>query len=232
VPHPNAPKGLIRINKNGSYQYKVKHREKTQATSMRFATMTAPKVSTTAQGASFASMYGSSPWQLMFDYEWQPFHRFGTVGLQLGTGISILTGNGRLVTTASDTAPGTTLNLRAQEKFTLFIVPVSAFLVYRFEYSSRQWFVPYVLGGGTYYGLFEKRDDKQNISYGSSPAVGGGGGVNISITRWDHKTAFLMDREYGVSDMWMTVEARLMQGLRTDLDFTSTIVSAGISVDY
>lgn len=224
IPHPNAAKGLIRINKDGSYQYKIKTSEKSQSASMRFGSMTAPKIENTTQNLNFSSMYGSNPWTIMADYEWQPFRRFGTLGLQLGSGISIFNGKGRLVTQ--------NLNLTSEERFTLFIVPVSAFIDYRFEYARKQWLVPYVLAGGTYYLLAEKRDDKSNFNFAAAPAVGGGGGIHFSVTRWDHQTAFNMDRDYGVSDMWVTLEARALQGLNDKLDFTAMTVSLGVTVDY
>lgn len=224
IPHPGAAKGLIRINKDGSYQYKIKTRPKDQSATVRLTTMTSPKIENTTRNLNFTDMYGSNPWALLFDYEWQPFKKFGTLGLQLGTGVSVFSGKGRLVSQGVD--------LTSEERFNLFVVPLSAFIDYRFEYSRKQWLVPYIVGGGTLYMLAEKRDDKNNFDFATSFAAGGGGGIHFSVTRWDHQVAFNMDRDYGVSDMWLTLDARVMQGLKAELDFSSLTIGAGITVDY
>jgi hypothetical protein len=227
IKHPDAAKGLIRINKDGSYQYRVPKGEKTKSASLQFASLSAPSISTSnehfTEPLTFSGMYGTSPWAIMFNYEWQ-LRKFGTWGLQLGSGLGIFTGKGRLVSAGHD--------LESEEKFTLFLVPMTAYLVYRFEYSSKQWLIPYVMAGGVYYGMIEKREDKNNLNYGGAPAAGGGGGIHVSITRFDPQTGFILDREYGISDMWFTLEAKALQGLKSDLDFTSTVISSGVTVDF
>ncbi|MGZ5280360.1 MAG: hypothetical protein ACXWC9_10475, partial [Pseudobdellovibrionaceae bacterium] len=121
---------------------------------------------------------------------------------------------------------------RSEEKYTLFMVPLSAFAVYRFEYVRRQWVVPYVTGGATYYGLMEIRNDNVTPSFAASPAAGGGGGVLLNISRLDSQGAFNLSQEYGIADMWLVVEAMAMQGLSDDIDFTNQTISAGIQVDF
>ena len=228
VQHPDAAKGLIRINKDGSYQYRVAKKPTTKAASLQFASFSAPSISNDTRNLTFSNMYGSSPWALMFNYEWQ-LRGFGSLGLQTGAGFGVFKGKGKVVSSRPGDA---TVQVESQESFQLFMVPLTAFLVYRFEYSSKQWLVPYILAGGTYYGLMEKREDNSNLSYGGAPAAGGGGGINFSITRFDPKTGFILDREYGIGEMWFTLEAKALQGLRSDLDFTSAIVSSGVTVDF
>ncbi len=222
VPHPGAAKGLMRINKDGSYQYRTALRPKSQAVSVRVGAMTPPIVRGQAAGLSYKSMYGSANlFALQADYEWVPFQGFGALGVQLGTGFATATGNGTL-----ESGPP------AEEKYTIFIVPLSAFALYRFEYVRRQWIVPYLNGGGTYYGLAEKRDDDAPFKFAGTMAVGGGGGVHFSISRLDPQGAFTLDREYGIADMWLTVEARVMQSLNQDLDFSNQMISVGVTTDF
>lgn len=222
VPHPSAPKGLIRINKDGTYQYRTEVRPKSQAVSFRLGIFTPPVIE--GQGpVTYESMYGTDNlFGLLGDYEWQPFQGFGALGVQLGGGFATARGNGRL---ASSDMP-------AIEAYDLYIVPLSAFAVYRFEYVRRQWIVPFVNGGVTYFGLAEKRDDDTPPKFAGAAAVGGGGGVHLSISRLDPASAFVMDREYGIADLWLTIEARVMQGLDETTDFTSQIVTAGITMDF
>ena len=221
VPHPNAAKGLLRINKDGSYQYKTELHEKSQAVSVLIGAMSPPDISGNA-GITYKSMYGAGNlYGLNVDYEWDPFKSFGTLGVQLGVGFASGHGNGRLATGEN-----------ARESYNLYLVPLSAFAIYRFEYVRRQWIVPFVNGGFTYYGMAEKRDDDQPMKFAGAEGVGGGGGLHFSISRIDPAGAFTLDREYGVADMWFTVEARVTKGLDADVDFTGETISAGITVDF
>lgn len=222
VPHPGAAKGLIRINKDGSYQYKTLEKDKNQALSFRVSSTTPPRIKA-ANGVGFTDIYGkSSLTGIIGDYEWQPFRGFGALGLQLGSGLIMARGNGRFADLVV-----------AREAYDLFVIPLSAFLVYRFEYMRRQWFVPFVNGGGTMYGLIEKRDDSKPAQFATAQALGFGGGLHISISRWDPQGAFVMQKEYGVADLWLTLEARITQGIpRQDVDFSNQTASLGITVDY
>lgn len=220
--HPDAGKGLLRINKDGSYQYKTPLRPKSQAMSMRVMSMSPPTISG-PNGATFKSIYGNGTlYSLAVDYEWDPFKSFGALGVQLGTGLATAHGNGVL---AEYQQP-------SQETYNLFIVPLSAYAIYRFEYVRRQWVVPFVNGGITYYGMAEKRDDNKPVKFAGAPALGGGGGVHLSISRLDAARAFTLDREYGVADMWFTIEGRVVKGLYASTDFSSEMVSLGITVDF
>ncbi len=221
VPHPDAARGLVRINKDGSYQYQTNQINKNQAASFRIGSISPPKIAGPGN-VSFADMYGKSDLVgILGDYEWQPFRGFGALGLQLGVGLVLTRGNGRF----------RDLGI-AREVYDLFVIPVSTFLVYRFEFVRRQWFVPFVSGGGIIYGLVEKRDDTKPAKFATAPAAGFGGGIHFSISRWDLKSAFIMQKEYGIADLWLTTEVRVIQGLRSDIDFTNRTASLGITVDY
>lgn len=222
VPHPGAAKGLIRINKDGSYQYRTKLKPKSKAMSFRFGPMTPPEIQGKNSSISFRSMYGSSSlFLIQGDYEWSPFRKYGPLGVLLGAGLTTASGNGTLATGQA-----------AEEKYNLIIVPLSAFGVYRFEYARRQWVVPYLIGGGTYFGLVEKRDDDQAPTFAGTWALGGGGGVHFSLSRMDPGLAFNMEKDYGIADSWITLEARAMQGLDAEFDFTTQMITLGITMDY
>jgi hypothetical protein len=228
VEHPRAAEGLIRINKDGSYQYRTPLADKSQSSSVKLGMMTPPTIDSGNANITYEKMYGSSNvFALNFDYEWMPFRNFGSLGFRLGTGFATATGDGFFKN--ENRADGRT---RAQEKYTLFMVPASAFLTYRFEYVRRQWVVPYVTGGATYYGLAEIRNDNAAPSFAASPAAGGGGGLLFNITRLDAHSAFNLSQEYGIADMWLAVEAIAMQGLSEDIDFSGQEIRAGIQVDF
>lgn len=228
VPHPGAAKGLIRIESDGTYRYKTPLREKSQAASFRISSMTPPEISNVTGSSTYESMYGEdNVLGALFDYEWQPFRGFGSLGFIFGTGISVSTGNGTFKNTAR------TDGLKeAEESYTLYTIPLSLFVNYRFEYVKRQWVVPFINGGITYYGMIETRDDGKSPNIAGAPAMGGGGGLHLSISRLDPANAFTLSEEYDIADMWLTLEARAMKGLYSDTDFTNQSINVGITVDY
>jgi hypothetical protein len=230
VPHPNASKGLLRINKDGSYQYQTGIREKSKSAAFRIGAMTPPKISggdSAAGTLTYDTMYGKSNLtSMVFEYEWQPFTGFGRLGLNLGTGFATARGNGFFQNSRGVGSP------QAQEIYTLYMLPASAFLSYRFEYARRQWVVPYINGGATLYGLVESRDDGKTPSFAGAAAVGGGGGLLFSITAWDAQSAFTLDREYGIADMYFSLEARVMESLSKSIDFSTQTINGGITVDF
>lgn len=224
--HPNAKKGLIKIDKDGSYYYQTLRAKKSKAGSIRVGSFEAPKIEGINSSVSFKSVYGLSRLNgAMFDYEWQPFTSFGRMGLQLGTGLATVIGKGVFKTARSNGAT-------ALEKYTMYIVPLTAFLIYRFEYVDQQLIVPFINGGVTYYGLAEFRDDGKRPNFAGAAAAGGGGGLHVSISRLSRETAFAMASEYGIAELWLTGEVRTMKGLKQEIDFTNTMVSVGLTADY
>jgi hypothetical protein len=221
--HPDAARGLLRIEKDGAYQYKTEIKSKTKGGSFRVGQIAPPTITGASGKTTYRGVYGDSSLNAVLgDYEYFPFQKYGTLGLQLGMGYASASGNGVLADGA---------NSKAKESFKLHIIPVSAFFVYRLEFWRRQFFVPYVSGGGTIFGLAETRDGSKTV-YAWTPAAGGGGGVLLNISRWDQRGAFTMSNDYGVTDLWLNIEARYLSGLRKDLDFTTSILSVGITVDY
>jgi hypothetical protein len=228
VYHPGAQQGLIRINKDKSYQYKVPVIAKSKATGFSFSYVSAPKISSAPASnisVDYETMYGGSNiYGLLMNHEWMPFRKYGSLGVLLEGGISYSHGNGTLVS-GGNTYP-------AQESYTLFIVPLSAFIKYRLEFWRNQWFVPYIEAGGTYYGLGELRSGDNKFRYAGAPAAGGGGGVQINLSKFDPHGSYSLAHEYGVADLWLNFEARKMAGLKNAVDFSSTTINFGIVADY
>src|SRR5690606_15864631 len=141
--------------------------------------------------------------------------------IQLGVGYASASGKGFLER-----------GERAMEVYTLHMLPVSANIVYRFEYARNQGFVPFILGGGTVVGLLERRGDGKTPGRAAAPAAGGAAGIHISATRLDPDSAFKISSEYGVADLWFTLEGRVLQGLRSDVNYSTQIVQAGVTMDF
>ncbi|WP_413943931.1 hypothetical protein [Bdellovibrio sp. HCB-162] len=226
IHHPQAAKGLIAITKEGAYVYKTKETGKYDQTgSFRFGMMDPPKI-TAADGTTFEMMYsdGQQP-VMMFDYEWQPFSGYGKLGVQAGVGFLVAHGNGRFV----DASMG---GLTPKEKYTFVAIPLNVGIVYRLEWMSRQWLAPYVAGGGTYVAVGEFRDDGKTPSAVGTPGAYGAAGMLFNISAMNRDTAFTLRSEYGISNLWVSLDYRYLNTFNEDLDFTSSIVGAGVVVDY
>lgn len=231
IAHPNAKKGLYLIDQNtGRYYYKTeKVSKKNQSTSIRFGTITPPNITANIGGVDylFTDIYDTNdiPY-LLLDYEWQPFRSFGKLGVVLGMGFFTTSGNGRFAN------PAVKDGAAAKESYTFIGLPISAGGIYRLEFSDRQWFAPFVVGGMSYYVLAEIRDDGKKPKAVGTPAAYGGGGIMFNITAWSREIDFIMDREYGINNMWLTAEFRTIQSLNEDLDVSSDVFNFGIAVDY
>lgn len=225
IHHPQAAKGLIAIRKDGSYVYKTEDKgDFNQSGSFRFGMMDPPKI-TAADGTTYEMMYSEGQQPLfMFDYEWQPFSGYGKLGVQGGIGFLIANGNGRFADPAMSTQV-------PKEKYTFGAFPLNLGVVYRLEWMSRQWLAPYVSGGGTYIGVIEYRDDGKTNFVGT-PGAYGGAGMLFNITALDHDTAFNLRSEYGIANLWVSVDYRYLSTFNEDLDFSSNIIGAGVVVDY
>ncbi len=222
IHHPDAKKGLIRIEQDGTYVYKIQTTKKNHTGIVRFGLMTPPNIQSADGKSDFKSMYTSSDVPtILFDYEWQPFSKYGKLGMQTGAGIATATGQGHFL------RDGTA----ATEKYTFLIVPLDLGLIYRLEYFKRQWIAPYVAGGGTYIAVAELRDDGKQ-SFTGTPAAYATGGLMFNITAIDKSMAFNLDNEYGVGNLWLVAEYRLQTAFSKDLDFTGSIMSLGISADF
>jgi hypothetical protein len=221
IPHPNAKKGLVRIEQNGTYVYKVKLKPTHYTGSLRFGQMEAPNIVSADGRTDFASMYETKKLPMvMFDYDWQPFTNFGKLGVEMGVGFAMATGNGRFLN-----------GDKAQEVYTFVAIPLNLGVVYRFQYARNQWVAPYISGGGTYIGVAEIRDDNKHNVTGTA-ALYGAGGLMFNIGAMDDEVAFKLDNEYDVGGLWLTAEFRYQNALSEDLDFSGSIISLGISAEF
>ncbi len=221
IEHPMAAKGLIRIEKDGSYIYRTEPRAHNQSSTFRIGVMQPPNIQA-ADGTDFKTMYTQEDIAIaMFDYEWQPFSNFGKLGIQAGLGFFTAQGNGRFLDGSE-----------AREKYTFYAFPVNLGVVYRLEFTDRQWLAPYVAGGGTYFALLEMRDDDKGPKGVGVPAAYGAAGAMFNVSAFDRETAFTLASEYGISNLWVTFEYRYVKTFTEDVDLSSGMMNLGFAVDY
>jgi hypothetical protein len=231
IKHPGAKEGLYLIDEEGVYHYRVQNlSKKDNSMFLRFISQTSPNLTGTLDGDrsfSFTDMYEVTDLTgIDFVYEWQPFKKYGKLGVQGGVGFASATARGYFK--SNDAA---LKDLVPRESYTFYSIPVSLGLVYRFEYLERQWAAPYICGGGIYNGLIENRSDSKVTAVGT-PAAYGAGGVLLNLTAFNKDLAFTMDREYGFSQLWLSFEYRHVESFNKDLDITSNQIGVGIGADY
>ena len=232
IHHPQAAKGLLRIEKDGTYVYRTREETSYKTTGFfRIGAMDAPKITSKDGSTNFEMMYdGPTVPMISFDYEWQPWESLRNVAVQGGIGIMTATGNGRFTKTAASGNP--TAGEKAREEYTIFALPLNAGLSYRFQYMDRQWLAPYLSAGGSYIPVIEYRDDGASTNtVGTFGAYGAVGGL-LNISAMDRSTAFTLKNEYGVANLWVNLEYRYLKSFSDDVDFSSSIIGAGIAVDY
>ncbi len=236
IHHPQAAKGLLRIEKDGTYVYRTKDESTfSQTGTFRVGTMDAPTILSKDGTTNFVTMYHGSPVPVfMFDYEWQPFTSFGRLGIQAGVGVLIAQGNGRFACegTCTDSSGADLNGQQSKEKYTFLALPLNLGAVYRMEWANHQWLAPYISAGGTYIPVAELRDDNATPKAVGTPGAYGAGGLMFNISAIDHSTAFTLRNEYGIANLWLTAEYRYLKTFNEDLDFTSNIITLGIGVDY
>ncbi|MEQ1724041.1 MAG: hypothetical protein ABL930_12765, partial [Pseudobdellovibrio sp.] len=134
-----------------------------------------------------------------------------------------VSGNGRLVATP---------NPPSTETFTFVTLPLTLGAVYRFEYKDKQLFAPYVSGGGTYVVLAEKREDKAAPHVAGGFGFYGAGGLLINLGAFDRNTSYQLDSEYGIGNMWVSVEFKVVEVNSESFSFSNKYLNAGLSFDF
>lgn len=237
IQHPDAADGLIKIKKDGSYIYDLKRPLKSESSRITFGQAQHPEISidieqTDSNGDSlgrktfvFDDFYeGASQSIIGFDYEWFPFINKGKLGLQLGLSLMYAQGHGRL---AADPSPP------SEEKYTFLTVPMNVGAVYRLEWKDNQLFAPYVAGGGTYLGLMEKREDKKDPKFAGAPGFYGAGGVLFNLSALDDETTgFELESQYGISNLWLSLEFKVVEVNSGEFKFSNQYFNAGMAFDF
>jgi hypothetical protein len=220
--------GLVRIDENGAYIYDEKRTLKDTSSHFRFGQANQPELSLVIDGQEFKfeDFYGSpSGVTVGYDYE-QFFARgAGRLGWQVGVAIQYAQGKGRLI---QSPAP----SLESRESFTFLTTPLYVGAVYRFEFKDRQIAVPYAAGGGVAIGLLEKREDKSSPDMTSGFGFYGAGGVLLNISAFDRETALTLDSEYGVGNLWLNLEFKVVNASGSIFKYENAYVQGGISFDY
>lgn len=222
IEHPLAKQGLERIEADGTYVYYVPPSTRSESASFHLGMMPAPASTSGDEKTTFTKMYKSKDIPFLeVNYEWQPFNKWGKLGILTGIGFFTASGKGHF----SDGA-------ESQESYSLVGVPLTLGGVYRFEFSGKQLIAPYISGGATYFGLAEIRDDGKTPTVAGSLAGFGAAGMLVSVGRWDAYTGPMLQSEYGIANMWINFEFRYLGAVTTAIDFSGSYFTVGMTVDF
>lgn len=238
-----AQEGLVRITQDGTYIYDIKREMKSESNRISFGHALQPEVTievekrdpTTGAGTGqfqtydFGDLYEETS-SVIIGYEYERFPWVGTkgkLGFQLGGSLMFAQGHGIIVAAAGDTTKE-----KSQEKYTFFTFPLTAGAVYRLEWKDKQFFAPYVAGGGTYTALIEKREDKSAPQFTGAPGFYGAGGVLFNLSQLNDDEGFALDSEYGISNLWLSLEFKAIEVNSDSFTFSNQYVNLGISFDF
>lgn len=234
VKHPYAEKGLIRIDRNKVYYYKVPESDAPRAMSMQFGVFNPTNLrnpETSSSSGTFAANYDqtSNP-AVILTREWRLFDgMLGKLGLRIGSGAFVAQGHGHF---HSDSGTAKNADKTPMEVLTFLAMPNSAGVVYRLKFSDRPLFVPYAEGGGTYFTFMEFRDDNKGPKFGGSLAAYAAAGLGLNLTWFDYLSRIRLDAEYGINAVYLTAEYRRIQAIQTKFDFTSDFINGGFLMEY
>lgn len=234
IEHPNADKGLIKIDKDRVYYYKQEQSEKQYSVAVTLGTFDPSNLQNPDNPSyRYSDIYDESSFpMILFNYEKPLFKNNESLKYYLGGGFFLAQGTGQFDTTGS---VGGQPAEEPQEQFTLFVFPLSAGVNWHLDFFKNQWLVPYAGGGLTAFVFGERRDDDLNpalgAKWGISPAAHFQGGGAFKLGRGPR--AFLdLDREYGINSMWLTLEYRNFTSLSDKFDFSSDFIGGGLYLVY
>ena len=218
---------LIHISQTGVHQYKVTTSSLIGSIGLSLGVFPAPSLN--VDNISYEDIYKSSSNMAFFlNYEWKFLKKIGYLSLLPEIGFSWATGNG-LFAPGSDAAEK---GYEPKEKYLLFVMPIGVGLVYRLQYWKNQIFTPFAIGGGSYFGLLEVRDDGNSFGISATPAIYFGGGVQFLLDSLSRKAINTLDREFGINHIYIIAEARQYIGLSQNLNFSGFVISGGVRVDF
>jgi hypothetical protein len=222
-PDVEAP---VNVLQNGEFQYHLEEGVSTKSGSFRFGAMTPPAIKNSRNGLTFANIYGANPMPLVIgDYELMRLSsRAGRLVLKFNTGVATAYGPGHFADPSRSAE-------KPIESYNIFIMPNAITGHYRFQFSEKQFFVPFLEGGAGYYTVWEMRDDSKSRVGGGAVAVAAGG-FNLLMDKYDPRALRELSTSYNINHIWLTVEGRGSLGLGSTLDFTSFTGDVGFMLEF
>ncbi len=225
--HPNQEKGLYKITRSNEYLYKYKKSPLKGFIHLKGGRINLENFPGKASTTKFKDLYDSTSLTTLYmEYEWQPLKKLRSLSLKMGGGISYARGSGRFLDTSL-------AGQEAKEKYTFMMFPLSLGLIYKFKFMHDQLFVPFATAAFDYNLATEFRSGFTAFKYRGVLASHVGGGVLLNLG-WLERTAALdLDRQYGINNTYLSLEARSVISFDKDKgDISGFVVLAGLSFEY
>jgi hypothetical protein len=221
----------LEIRASGEYKYETEQSAQTGSASFRVGFFGPPMIenNSTDPKTTFEEIYTKDQLPVLFvDYELPITKKLGQLGLKVGSGVFFASGKGKFA--SSD--PNRRADDVPLEKYTFFMLPNTATVIYRFQYKDGQTLVPYVEGGAGFFTFGEFRDDNSSPRFGGALTTVVSGGLNILMDWLDPQAIRNLDADYGINHVYLSLEARQIVGLNKSYDFTSSIFNAGFVMQF
>ncbi|OGQ47048.1 MAG: hypothetical protein A3I05_07655, partial [Deltaproteobacteria bacterium RIFCSPLOWO2_02_FULL_44_10] len=142
-------------------------------------------------------------------------------GIEGGVGFHYKSGN----------ALGVSTGTASQDRFKLFLIPIETSFIWRMDYASWRWIVPYVRVGSDYVYFRETTSGTsiQGIKYGAH----GGSGMSILLSELSDGN---MRGDLGIEDLFLTLEGQYQWinnfGKKAGLDLSGFVYSIGLLFEF
>jgi hypothetical protein len=223
--HPNQDKGLFKINKNDEYLYRYEKTKLNGFLHLKFGSYNFENFPSDVPGVQFVDFYDSnSAFTFLLEYDWPIFKKMQSLSLNFSGGFSYNRGRGQFVDTSIATP--------VQERYTLWFLPMGLGLTYKLKFISNQIFLPYVNGSLNYNLLLEYREGFEAFKYLGIFGAHFAGGVSINLGWFERLTALQLDQEFGINNVYLTLEGRQVVSFEEDNDITGFVFLGGLSFEY
>ena len=222
---------LVHISQTGVHQYEVKPSPLRGSGSINMGVFPPPSI--VSNNLRYEDIYDENPVLMLFaNYEWNLFKNIGDLSIHLELGTLWDAGNGRFAPGSINEEKYNSQN--AKEAYFFVMVPVSLGAMYSFEFFNKQFFIPFGIGGVSYFGLLEIRDDFDfgSIGVAGTPSIFFGGGVQLLLDGLAPGGATVIDREFGINHIYLIGEVRQYIGLYGDFQLEGLVASGGIRFDF
>ncbi len=238
ISHPDSSKGLYRIKADGTYLYKSDRSPKKYGIALRGG-LFKPETLQNSSGTSYSKIYGADgALSLYADTYWKLFSHIHFFRLKLASGLLYDSGSAQYSNPALNAAipPAGTTSLGTPitpgEEITLVGFPNSLGLILELKWDTQQWIVPYVTGGLDYYVFLEYQGFLKDPKLLGSLGAHGAAGVQLGLNWLSSHTSFVLDSDYGINKIYLSIEYRYHLSFSSNYDLTSQFIHAGLGFEF
>jgi len=131
------------------------------------------------------------------------------------------------------TASGTITGESSEDRFNFLLLPIETNFVWRADYWSWDYVIPYMKAGLDY--VFFRENLKGKITKGVKYGFHVAGGVQLNMKMFDEGTILTLDDDFGINDLFITLETQyqFIDNFGSHgLDLSGPVFSAGLLFEF